>query len=239
MSNRKRNMLEAFQASAQEAQGEHTPHATGGAGGPFTEEPREVQRPSRPEPEVQPDLVASSIPSLPQALARLPMAPISGAALVVLMITFWLGYLAGSVPTVEAAERETDGNFEFTEREVPVVRRENSPAPVSSAASTDTPYDQSFHSMWEDGITLRVAAYDRNERNEDLAWEVYDYLLEQRMPVVTPVKTAKNIFIFVGAARSVSELGTLEDRVRKLEGPKGGQPFGDAYPVNIKDYVQR
>lgn len=239
MSNRKRNMLEAFQASAREAQGEHTPHATGGAGGPFTEEVREPQRPSRPEPEAKPDLSVSSVPSLAQALARLPIGPIAGGTLVVMMLVFWLGYLAGSAPTVEAAMRETNGNFELAEREVPVVRRDNSPSPVSNRANSGTPYDRNFHAMWEDGITLRVAAYGRSERNEVLAWETHDYLLEQRMPVVTPVRTAKNIFIFVGAARSVSELGTLEDRVRGLEGPKGGQPFGDAYPVNIKDYVQR
>jgi len=250
MSNRKRNMLEAFQASAKEAQGEHTPHSTGGAGGPFAEESRETERERRPErrleheprlerePEV--DLRAITVPSLPQALARLPLGPIAAGLLGVLMLVFWLGFLAGGTSTVEAADEKAEGDFELVERETPAqsnrVRRDSTPTPSSTSG---TPYDGNFNALRETGITLRVATYDQNKRNVDLAWETYDYLLQQRLPVVRPVATSKNIFIFVGAERSISGLEELQDKVHALEGPNGGQPFSDAYPVNIKDYVQR
>ncbi len=241
MSNRKRNMLEAFQASAQEAQGEHTPHSTGGAGGPFAEEARETKGEARPERERvvvrerEFDTAAGEVPTLAQAIARLPLGPIAGGSLLVLVLVFWLGFLAGGASTVEAAS-PNNNDSELAERGNAASERGTASASGPEGA---TPYDNKFFSLWRNGYTLRVASYDSSERSRDLAWETYYYLYDEKFPVVTPVGTENSIFIFVGAANSIANLADLEDRVRVLDGPSGNKPFGEAYPVNISDYVQR
>jgi hypothetical protein len=87
-------------------------------------------------------------------------------------------------------------------------------------------------------VTLRVIYYAEDE--EDRAWETHDYLVDQGLPVGSPVRTGRIIVLLVGAASGAGELEGLKGRLRTLPGPHNESgAFKGAYVVNIDSYIER
>lgn len=244
MTNRKRNMLEAFQASAREGQeGVPADPKAGGAGGPFAE----TTQPSEPEPDplLEPGTELPRV-ELRQVLGSVPLGKLAAAQLAVIVIAFFLGWLAGGAGEVAAQETSDPPRREETtvtparpSSDAPPRKNGGDVRPANEPKPRETPYDDAFFNQQRNTITLRVAAYAKTARNAELAWQTYDYLYDQGLPVVRPVKMVENIYLFVGAAPSSRDLDDLKSRLRTLPGPNGGTPFKDAYAVNIDDYNVR
>lgn len=235
MSNKKRNMLEAFQASAQEAEGEHAPHTNGGAGGPFAAEGPAPEAARAPINSPPPTPVSEEVPAWAQALQALPLGPIAAVQLILLALVFWLGYLSGSQSETLAAPPDDGG--------APVVHRDQSTPQPNQETTNDkplppakTPYDAAFLRHAEDGVTLRVMAYDLTPSNSKLAWDTYDLLIDSGFPAISPRNKTESIFLFVGAAQRGSDLDGVKKKLTEFEDERGNRPFRDAYLVNIKDY---
>ena len=97
----------------------------------------------------------------------------------------------------------------------------------------DTAFDRAF---WDPSMRFTVLAinYSRSPANEALAWDTYDLLMELGFPVVKPLSRGMRIFLHVGAAASIDELGDLRDQLQNLRvGPRQTPDFRTAYVVNI------
>jgi hypothetical protein len=189
------------------------------------------------------------------AMTRRMLSQIALFQLVLLSLFFFMGrasvaparVAAAGVPEL-GARNEADALARALGTPVSgELRREGaapSDAPVVEARSAETfaPRTASDRAFWstKNAYSVRAIQYPRTDHGEKMAWQTYDYLKAQGLPVVTPLAKGEAILICVGAKPAMAELEELHDRVRELPGPQPDidrRPFRSAYLVNIEDVV--
>jgi hypothetical protein len=107
------------------------------------------------------------------------------------------------------------------------------------AFAPKTAADRAFWSV-KNAYSVRAIQYPRTTHGEKMAWQTYDYLKAQGLPVVTPLAKGDAILICVGAKPAMADLDKTHERLRELPGPQPDidkRPFRSAYLVNIEDVV--
>ena len=235
----KKNLLEAFQASAQaeKAKVQQATEASGAkAGGPFapsptTEPPPPVVR-SAPKPE--------SPLRRPDALQRLIALQV-----VITIAAFFLG--RASVGGVEAAAPAGDAPAQTaqTARETPAQPTAKpaaaKPDDVKVLTSSD-PGTAAELALMDPAnrYTVKLAEYEKG-RDDTIAAGTLAWLRSQGLPAVAKFE-GKRLFLLVGAAPSQVELDGLRDRCKTMNGPPPlNKPaeFHDAYVSSIDRLISR
>jgi hypothetical protein len=228
----KKNLLEAFQASAaaeKAAKALAPAEATGSkAGGPFAPQPASAPPPpvvrSAPKPE--------SPLRRPDALQRLIALQV-----VITIGAFFLGRV--SVGGVEA------GAPPAAESAPPVVRSEP-PAPsaagdvrVVTSADAGTAAERALLDP-NNRYTVKIAEYQKG-RDDALAAATLQWLVSQGLPAAAKYQGSR-LFLLVGAAPKQAELDGLRDRLKTMNGPPPlNKPaeFHDAYISSIDRLITR
>jgi len=246
MVRRQKNLLEAFNASGVE---KHAPKLPGlmPPPAPVAPAPRVKKSSRRAEPVIP---RRARIQVDPRRLA------IFGGILVVLVIVFFSGRMSGD--DVEAqnssAETGTEPNALLTREAEQWAEAANAPiespsqAPIQSpvqpqevAETFHTPDDRAFHDPLNK-FTVRVIAFRRDERGQQLAWDCYYYLREEGLPAITPVGQGASVMLYVGASSDRAELERIADYISNMRGPppqsRAGE-FEKAYLVNIENQIVR
>ena len=108
--------------------------------------------------------------------------------------------------------------------------------PSANGADPDTAADLAFVDPAM-SYTVLAITYSGTEANRALAWQTYDLLQAEGFPVVKPLERNARIFLFVGAAGAIADLGEVRDRLQKLRvGPRETPDFREAYVVNLDLY---
>ena len=235
MTYQKKNLLEAFQASAaaskaraQESASKDVPRAAG----PFAK-----QSPAAPVEE--PELLAH------EAAPR-PRLQIDGAhRLIVLQIViataaFFLG--RASVATVDASTdgpREPETSASASERPAESSKAA-AKAPVASPASSSqvsaTPGTPAERALLDPAnkYTVKLVEYEKGT-DDAVALATLQWLESKGLPAVAKFKGAR-LFLLLGAAPSQKDLDELRDTAKAMAGPpprNKPNEFHDAYVVNI------
>lgn len=236
MTYQKKNLLEAFQASAaaskaraQEAASKDVPRAAG----PFA-------RQSPAAPAAEPELA-------PLGAAPRPRWQLDGAQrLIVLQIViataaFFLG--RASVSRVDASAGATRGDEQAasaSERSTAGEKRASiAPAvPTSSAGQVSSTPGTAAESALLDSAnkyTVKLAEYVK-DRDDEIALATLKWLESQRLPAAAKFKGSR-LFLLLGASATQKELDVLLTTAKTMNGPpprnKPGE-FHDAYVVNIE-----
>lgn len=156
-----------------------------------------------------------------------------------------LGSTSFAVPASAGVVRGPDARSEGITPEVPAdtqaVTSAGSEAdagapPSVNGADPDTAADLAFVDPAM-SYTVLAITYSGTEANRALAWQTYDLLQAEGFPVVKPLERNARIFLFVGAAGAIADLGEVRDRLQKLRvGPRETPDFREAYVVNLDLY---
>ena len=114
------------------------------------------------------------------------------------------------------------------------------PAPVQQGRG-GSPHDKAFLDT-ANRFTVRAGQYSDDPRGRAEALAHYDYLTDQGLPCVMPVRSGKYLILCVGYAPKLDKgLQGLRDQLAGLRGPKGAKkpPFATAWVDNIDNVVQR
>lgn len=228
----KKNLLEAFQASAaaEKAKVQTPAEATGAkAGGPFAPQPASAP----PPPVVRGAPKPESPLRRPDALQRLIALQV-----VVTIAAFFLGRIsvgdvAAGAPSVPLAEPAR-----------PAARPE-APPPASNAAAAVTSADAGNAAERalldpNNRYTVKVAEYEKG-RDDEIAAGTLQYLISQGLPAVAKFQGSR-LFLLVGAAPKQAELDGLRDRLKTMNGPPPVHKpaeFHDAYISSIERLITR
>lgn len=227
----KKNLLEAFQASAaaEKAKVPAPDELTGSkAGGPFAPQPA-----STPPPPVRAAPSVERAAWRPDVLQRLIALQV-----VITIAAFFLG--RASTGGVSAAEEQ--GPALANESVLPAASQPQpvQPKPVaqtSSAAGTDA--ERALLDP-RNRYTVKLVEYTKG-RDDTLALATLQYLQSQGLPAAAKYQGSQ-LFILLGAAESVSALDGLLARAKTLNGPPPlNKPaeFHDAYVANIDRLLTR
>ena len=184
------------------------------------------------------------------SVSRRTLFQIALFQLVLLSLFFFMGRASVSQREVAAAAdppvtNEADALSRALGTPVSGAARGGEPAPVAAKArgaerfAPKTAADRAFWST-ANKYSVRAIQYPRTDAGEKMAWQTYDYIGAQGLPVVTPLAKGDAILICVGARPTMADLATVHDRLRALPGPQPDidrRPFRSAYLVNIDDVV--
>lgn len=238
----KKNLLEAFQASAaaeKAAKAQAPAEATGAkAGGPFAPQPASAPPPpvvrSAPKPE--------SPLRRPDALQRLIALQV-----VITIGAFFLGRVSvGGVEAGAPAEGEAAPPTERNEV-VPAKAAAKPLAPpaatgdvrVVTSADAGTAAERALLDP-NNRYTVKLAEYQKG-RDDELAAATLQWLVSQGLPAAAKYQGSR-LFLLVGAAPKQSELDGLRDRLKTMNGPPPlNKPaeFHDAYISSIDRLITR
>ena len=262
-----KSMLEAFQTSknvddapaspvrAKKARALDEPPLA--AGGPFAATPTKS--------EAAPSIEASVEALVQQQRVRFALCML-GAAL-----AFVLGYVAGSPSSVTkqhvvqvaspakpdkaaardgAAQKPTDKPAARPEGRAEPAAAELAPpaagaVPAGPAGPAESPAPSTLESALFDRanrFTIVVETIsDTSEAGVDAARDIRDYLESEGFAAEASIHKG-SVFVLVGAAATIGELGGLLERLKTLAGPPpASRPaeFADAYPNNIENVLPR
>lgn len=245
---RKKNLLEAFQASAPEGRGAAA--RQGGekvaAGGPFAP-------PARTGDRAQPNFASARRRS---TLARALSDRTIQLALVVFIVAIGGAYWLGSrnsrsveARTPSAADEGTNPGAllrSSAPAAAPIPPPDVASASVASAnlqtAQAGNADDQAFMDP-KNKYTVRLAQYANDDAGQKQARALCEYLRKKEgAPVIRPVSKGKVVIVVAGFAPKIKDLDPLLTFIRGLRGPNSKDealPFRDAYVVNIDDLVAR
>jgi hypothetical protein len=261
MVSRKKNLLDAFKASAPEgrAMTERKKNPQTSAGGPFAPGKPSTQAawggasepaPGTPKPSFapKPKPEREGPSTLQRALGDRTVRFALVAFAVIVAGAYWLGRHSSTddlTPApgeaLAAAPLAPGAMLRPGSDKVPAATGAELAKRNESAAKVGTSDDQQFLDK-RNQCTVRVAQYDHNDAGKNLANKAYDYLRREGIPAIRPIVSGGAIVICAGYAKSTSELEQLVRRIQDLSGPDakaGKKPFHDAYLVNIDPYVQR
>lgn len=234
MAIQKKNLLEAFQASAaaEKAPSAPAPRASSKAGGPFAAAsppaPAALETPRRERWK-------------PDQLQRLV-----ALFVVVSVAAFFLG--RASVSSVGAQDAPASAGPAAGEEAARAAlappgtspaAAPSQPEPASAATKAATPAERALLDP-RNRYTVKLVEY-RSGRDDELALETLRYLQGLGLPAVAQFR-GKQLFILLGAAASTGELDDLLARARTLTGPpplSKKNEFHDAYVVVIDKLIQR
>lgn len=258
MTPRKRNMLEAFQAgrdlpgpiSADRPSAGTRQHAAG----PLAEGPGDLA--SAGAGAARPALEVRSDAGPPRARGdALPV--LVPAALVVLLLGFWLGRLStgwwGGGPAPASGDlafetRVADGAREPGREAAPAPPDPGRAAAAQAPGATVSPEGYTADDLAfldkRNRITLRAIYYDATPAGRRKALESYQHLRAHGLPAVAPLEVGDLVLICVGAAPRLNdpELERLRQRLLTLEGPpplSEPTPYATAFQINIDAVVVR
>jgi hypothetical protein len=258
MAKRKESMLEAFQASAAESRSSEakapSPLEVGGpfappavsSGSPGSIGSTGARRSGTSRPRRARE---GEDPTLSPGPPPLPFGSVTFLFIQILLLAgaFALGRLTGGV---QAAAGSTVGEGGAPQAE-PLSASLSTPQLDSSgdaegpsleaAAAKEVEFvtdaDRAFQEP-ANRYSIQAIQYAnaKSELNRTLAYKTYDHLQDRGLPVVRPYRKGDNIFIYIGAAPTTSELKELLQRVKNTPGPHGSSDaFADAYLVPIPE----
>lgn len=251
----KKNMLEAFKASAAQpgVPGGRKPEARSSPAPSLSSAPTGIDR--SPQVNAQSVRLAPEFPAARRAISleRMLRDPTVRVALIVCAIAVALAYWAGrkSSGPVQAVIAASDAAGEpgllmrtdaKTASKAPGTTSDPAKANHTTAA-IGTPDDQAFMDP-ENKFTVRVAQYKNDETGEKAARAAVEYLRREGYPAVRPIVPlgGNTLIVAVGHTPKMKDLATLVEYVQDLRGPNPSAkkpPFEGAYIVNIDDLVKR
>jgi hypothetical protein len=232
----KKNLLEAFQASAaaEKAKVQAPAEATGAkAGGPFAPQPASAL----PPPVVRSAPKSESPLRRPDALQRLIALQV-----VVTIAAFFLGRLSvGDVQAAAAPAVATDASKPAPEEAArPASRPENQPtAAAVTSADAGTAAERALLDP-NNRYTVKLAEYQKG-RDDEIAAGTLQWLISQGLPAAAKYQGSR-LFLLVGAAANQAELDGLRDRLKTMNGPPPlhkPAEFHDAYISSIDRLITR
>lgn len=236
MTPRKKNMLEAFQASTQAPSDSHPQ-----AAGPLAPSPSRALGKS---PSI--DELASSLPKEGRR-SRAEQALAIGAGALLLVLAFFLGRFSVGDPT-QAADRSNeessglqlalDDEIDAPERRAPRGTDTANPAASNTpAAPAADDYATDADRAFRDTANRVTVCAQRYGPEEQTRWEQdYFALLDAGLPVVQPFadKSGKWIVLCVGARPRIDgEIESLLERVQSM------RAFESAYIDNIANVTRQ
>lgn len=232
MVNRQKNLLEAFTASANaEKAASEDPSVPGSpSGGPFAPGPGRE------------DAIERSSSSLADTLLH----PENRGGLIALLgVLITLAFLAGRM-TMD----EREGTLAAAPAEPPPTgaqpARAETPRPQAPAAvesEPDQPITPAEKALADtrNRYTIKLIEYADRKRDEDLAWNLLNYLEDQGYAAASLFK-GERLFVVVGAAPNQVDLDGDLDRLRAMTGPpplnRKGE-FSTAYVEKIDNLYTR
>lgn len=245
---RKKNLLEAFTASAPEGRRAEARKKSGdaqtSAGGPFASVAPSAPRAARKLPKF-PTLMRGS--TVMRALADRTVRIALIAFVIVVGFAYWLGKKSGT--TVEAEDAQAalpagPGSIIRPGSDVGAALKGSDLAKKNQqTAQLGSVHDQGFMDP-RNKYTLRVAQYPSDENGKKAARATVEYLRGESLPVVGPIvqDKGKTLYVCAGYEAKSEELDKLLAYVKALPGPaphSKSPPFASAFKVNIDDYVKR
>lgn len=232
----KKNLLEAFQASAaaEKAKVQAPAEAAGAkAGGPFAPQPASAL----PPPVVRSTPKPDSPLSRPDALQRLIALQV-----VVTIAAFFLGRLSvGDVQAGSAPATVSDAQQSVPEQPArPAAQPQGKPtAAAVTSADAGTAAERALLDP-DNRYTVKLAEYQKG-RDDEIAAGTLQWLISQGLPAAAKYQGSR-LFLLVGAAPSQAELDGLRDRLKTMNGPPPlhkPAEFHDAYISSIDRLITR
>lgn len=110
------------------------------------------------------------------------------------------------------------------------------PEPGAALDTANWPADLAFDGQ-ASRFTVVVAQYNDTVFGRARAWEAFEFLVGQGLPVVSPRARNRVVYLFVGASAERAELDQVLEQVKDQTGARGREkPFYDAYVSNISRY---
>jgi len=245
----KKNLLEAFRASAPEgrsaAQGkQQAPAAAGGpfasgasgAGGPgATGAPATAAKPAGARVDL---LQSRPTPFLQRALTDRAIQGVLVIAVAAIAVAYFVGrgqspeeaQAAGTAGTGGAnggaaatPPAEAPGAFvKPTSAAPPAATSADAARKNADSAQLGTVHDRALYDL-ANSFTVRVAQYKNDEYGLKLARATVAHLQKEGYPAAQPIQTGdlRALIVCVGAKPKASELEVMADQVRQLRGPAG------------------
>jgi hypothetical protein len=248
MAHFQKNLLEAFR----DAEAADPGDATGA--GPFVESDDPKRRPPTPDPDLAAGLPGSAIPAIPPFL--LVMGALALIAAGVLVGRLWMAAEARAAGDEPAAGAESQvGQLGSAEAANPWFAPEAAhsnggaasaggapPLPAATPGPSSTlgaPGSANPLLDSENRFTSIAIEYTDTALNRELAVATQDYLRSNGFPDTWAWVQKGTILVYVGASASLADVQAIVKRLQKTPGPGGKKDFGEAYSVNIDDYIQR
>jgi hypothetical protein len=243
---RKKNLLDAFQASAPEGRAaqRRTEDARASAGGPFAPIAEAGHGGSRasdaaPSPRFP---SGARAPMWRRALADRAVQVALVLGVVVLGGAYWLA--RGRAPaTAEAAgpASESAGAL-LRPTSGPRAGSDSDLAKQNAANARVNGKDDLALMDPANKYTVRVKSFGSDAAGKSAALALRDYLIKEAFPAVSPIEIGKHWIVCVGHTDKKKDADAIASAIQRLRGPPPDSKksaFEDAYVVNIDDVVKR
>jgi putative hemolysin len=240
---RKKNLLDAFQASAPEGRAalRRTEDARASAGGPFA--PSANAHDAARAPRFP---TGARVPVWRRALADRAVQVALAVGVVALAGAYCLARGRSSA-TAEAAGRSSESAPESAGallRPTPAPRAgaEADLAKLNAANARVNGKDDLALMDPANKYTVRVKTFGNDPAGRAAALALRDYLIKEAFPAVSPIELGKHCVVCVGHTDKKKDADAIAASIQKLRGPPPDakkSAFDDAYVVNIDDVVKR
>jgi len=239
---RKKNLLDAFQASAPEGRiaARRREDVRGSAGGPFAP----VRTPVETESSALRWPAGTRLPLWRRWLGDRVIRVALVAGLVCIAAAYWLGRRqTGAVEASDVASSNA----------APGALLRAGAEPVNASSETELAKrnletaqasgldDQQFMNP-TNKFTVRVKTFANDASGQSAARALHEFFLKEGLPVILPVRQGKSCVLYVGHTPRKKEADQLASFVQRMHVPGSSSKkpaFEDAYVVNIDDVVKR
>jgi len=157
-------------------------------------------------------------------------------------LAFVLGVFVGrrsSPGEVQAAGGDDEAAAQADLLSLDDLDASESPWVTADDEPVQTPPTQSANPLLDARNKYTIVAIALTPKNEDIAYDNYDYLLSKGLQAFQPFRTPNGmIVVVVGAAPKESALADSLSRLQRLSGPNGtGRPYSDAYTQPIRKLI--
>ena len=246
---RKKNLLDAFQASAPEGRvaARRGNDARASAAGPFAplrETEAAARRPSgeRGSPAI-PQPMPQRIPLWRRSLGDRAVRVAILAGLACIAVAYWLG--RRQAPAVDAhdapAEVSAPGALMRTGAEPPAPASDSELARRNQALAQAGSFDDQQFMNPVNKYTVRVKTFSNDASGWAAARALHAYFVRENLPVILPIQQGKSCILYVGHDPRKKEADQLAGYIQRMHVPPDAKKaaFEDAYVVNIDDVVKR
>lgn len=234
MVGRKKNLLDAFQASALEGRAvKERKNVQASAGGPFAS--------ASPRAKAEAGEGGLAARALRDPVVRAAL----GVALVAIGAAYWLGTRSGSAADEPASEVLAAAPGVIVPASAAPGAAPSPDADLArlnqQRAQTGTAHDQQFLDK-KNQFTIRLVQYKNDEAGLRQAKATFEFLRREGLPAVAPISIGKGVIVCVDSKPRKADLDAMLTFVQKMAGPDGKTnrpPFADAFVVNIDDVLER
>jgi hypothetical protein len=249
MTQRSKNLLEAFKASSQEEKPGLLPRRALPA--PKADDPFAVDTGAKAVRSSPADERGPSLPQRAAAASLNSYLPALLLALVALVgLAFWLGRMSGGDGGVAARERDqpldpagiSSPGAPAGAQQAPAGAGSAPSSPAAPAANGEEGWTPAERALWDPAnkYTVIVVEYTKG-RDEAIAEQTHQYLAGQGL-AVAQIYSGARLFLVAGAAPQSKNLDALCLKIKELKGPpplhRAGE-FHDAYIRSIDAILQR